>query len=359
MMSRAEFNSVCGLLPWPEHIDDELLTSFLSRAANQVGARSYHFCSYYLRGFPVWERDFDRFASDEALRSIAALFTADRDLFLGMTLRTFELSGAVSGVGTWINAAGTRYRNQRLHGLQYCPECLREAPGFRRQWRLACMVGCERHLRLLRDCCPNCGEPVIPHLAHVSIVRCHRCGVWLTGIWAAREEKNADLPFEIQSLLVDALSNRPISIFGVQATGLELARWSALLIQIARKRARTVRYGVPDLKALPSARVELLRVEDRVKVLRLLESALTHDPEGLENFCRTTGMVRQDFESVGPLPAWLSPTVSRLSAGTGRRQRHRSRVAQQLAHIRARRAPGWRGLQAQLLVDAAAVQNGH
>lgn len=64
----------------------------------------------------------------------------------------------------WLMAQGSRNR-RRFGGLQYCPHCLVEDPQpyFRRRWRLAWHVGCDRHRCLLADHCGHCRAPVEPH----------------------------------------------------------------------------------------------------------------------------------------------------------------------------------------------------
>jgi len=46
--------------------------------------------------------------------------------------------------------------------LQFCPRCLATdaLPYFRREWRLATRLTCERHCSRLRDRCPSCNQPV-------------------------------------------------------------------------------------------------------------------------------------------------------------------------------------------------------
>jgi hypothetical protein len=91
------------------------------------------------------------------------------------------------GPTPWIMPVGVYHRTRCRFGLQYCPRCLSEdkEPYYRRRWRLAFMVLCERHQALLLDRCPQCGVPVNFHrdelgnfhkLVAVSLTRCHGCG---------------------------------------------------------------------------------------------------------------------------------------------------------------------------------------
>ena len=81
---------------------------------------------------------------------------------------------------------GVYHRTRRQFGLQYCPLCLAEdeEPYFRRKWRLAFVVSCERHHTLLHDRCPHCGSAVNFHRGELgdhrkvvaeSLTLCHVC----------------------------------------------------------------------------------------------------------------------------------------------------------------------------------------
>jgi hypothetical protein len=90
------------------------------------------------------------------------------------------------GPTPWIMPIGVYHRKRRQFGLQYCPRCLAEDedPYYRRKWRLAFIVICEKHCIILYDRCPNCNEPVNFHrdemgdhrkFVAVSLTLCHIC----------------------------------------------------------------------------------------------------------------------------------------------------------------------------------------
>jgi hypothetical protein len=90
------------------------------------------------------------------------------------------------GPTSWIMPVGVYHRTRRQFGLQYCPLCLAEdkEPYFRRKWRLAFVVSCERHHTLLHDRCPRCGAAINFHrdelgnhrkLVASSLTLCHIC----------------------------------------------------------------------------------------------------------------------------------------------------------------------------------------
>lgn len=95
----------------------------------------------------------------------------------------------------WVLAQGSRNR-RRFGGLQYCPRCLDEDPQpyFRRRWRLAWHVGCERHGCLLADHCGGCRGPVEPHRCRaVDAVqtRCPSCSLDLRATLTAAACRDA------------------------------------------------------------------------------------------------------------------------------------------------------------------------
>lgn len=359
-MSHAGSDAAVARLHGPVPLNDELLTSYLARAACRHGMGAYRFCSFYLHGIPVWNRDFDRSASDNAVTRIAKLFELDEAQVRAMTLRDYDQAVMKFGTSPWINSAGSSLRNSRSHGLQYCPECLSEDPSFKRAWRLACVVACQRHRRVLSDCCIVCREPIIPHLAQISTLRCHHCGAWLTAHAQNISSGCTEIPFRIQQLLVSALSGQQVTILCRCSSGPDLARCAAGLIRIARERARCRLMFTHELGSLPPVRFELMRVADRAKVLTVLERALLDDSHCLEHFCKQLGLVHDDFETLGALPSWLSDCLGRLPVEAHpRRSRTSQSIATELTNIRLRRKPGWREAQAGLLVRFAVGDRGY
>lgn len=90
------------------------------------------------------------------------------------------------GPTSWIMPVGIYHRRRRQFGLQFCPRCLAEdeEPYYRRRWRLAFVIVCERHHILLHDRCPKCEEPINFHRNEMgnyrkfvadSLTICHAC----------------------------------------------------------------------------------------------------------------------------------------------------------------------------------------
>lgn len=113
---------------WPLRITpypDEILSSFLVRAAFVHGQMPYGFCSFWWPGRPVWNRDLDR-GEDGAwlhdLGSIARLQPVQvRTLTLDEPRRRFR---ARSGDTPLILSAGIYHRTRTTHANQVCPRCV-------------------------------------------------------------------------------------------------------------------------------------------------------------------------------------------------------------------------------------------
>jgi hypothetical protein len=92
------------------------------------------------------------------------------------------------GPAAWITSVGVYHRTRTKYGLQFCPCCLAgdEEPYFRRKWRLAFMVVCEKHRVPLQDRCPGCRAAINFHRGELgsfkkfaagSLAICNLCGL--------------------------------------------------------------------------------------------------------------------------------------------------------------------------------------
>lgn len=180
---------------WPIHLPplhDELLTSWILRLAKAYGLKVHPFCVLMFgKKVQIWNRDFDRLASDDFLQRLGMSTGVGFDAAKQTTLRDYE--GIVfekhnpTGNTKWILPLGIYHRTRRDFGQQFCPLCLAEdrEPYYRRKWRLAFYTMCDRHLTLMHDRCPKCGSPVMFYrgeLGHRNRITpesarlCHSCG---------------------------------------------------------------------------------------------------------------------------------------------------------------------------------------
>jgi hypothetical protein len=179
---------------WPIHLKpkkDELLSSWLFRLTSGHGQKLHTFCDITWPRKAIWNRDIDRSADDEIVRTLSAKTYTPVTTVSATTLASY--TGTLwenqkrYGPTPWILPVGIYHRIHRQFGLQYCSRCLAEdsEPYYRRKWRLAFMWVCEKHHILLRDRCPGCSAPVNFHRGSTRtsfkstpppLVLCHGCG---------------------------------------------------------------------------------------------------------------------------------------------------------------------------------------
>lgn len=172
--------------------DDELFSSWLVRLAHGLAVKLQTLCAQMLglkRGF--WAADVDRDPDRAALRRLSEATAApfDRLILTGLAAYDGLLWEAYypRGPMAWVMPIGRLGRRRKDHGQQFCRRCLLEDPEpyFRRRWRLAFNVICERHCVFLDDACRQCAAPVEFHAGDFGcrllpfgcpIVRCRTCG---------------------------------------------------------------------------------------------------------------------------------------------------------------------------------------
>ncbi|MFA6699120.1 MAG: TniQ family protein [Thiomicrospira sp.] len=156
---------------WPVHphpYPDELLSSWLVRIAHGNGEKVQSFCHHEFGiDRQIWNRDIDRQASGWLLTILSERTATPIECVKQTTLKRYE--GVLfdhympSGVEKWVMPLKIYHRTRKSHGLQFCPECLKEdlEPYFRTNWRLALHTFCPKHNVMMHDRCPCCGEPVV------------------------------------------------------------------------------------------------------------------------------------------------------------------------------------------------------
>ena len=178
---------------WPLHLKpkgDELLSSWLVRLARAHRLKLHTFCSISWPRKQIWNRDIDKSADTEMMEILSTKTGTPISQVHATTLAEYENvlyeKHNTLGPNSWIMPIGVYHRIRNQFGLQYCPICLTEDKEayFRRKWRLAFLVSCERHHTLLRDRCPRCGAAVNFHrceledhgkLVTASVTLCYVC----------------------------------------------------------------------------------------------------------------------------------------------------------------------------------------
>lgn len=172
--------------------DDELLSSWLVRLAHGLAIKLQPFCTQVLGQSPgFWTGDVDRHLNHELLHLLSdgAGVPAERLTSVGLSAYAGYLWDEYRPTGSlpWVMPIGRHGRRRTSHGQQFCRRCLAEdhEPYFRRRWRLALYVVCERHRIYLDDACRSCGAPVEFHAndygkrlldLECPITKCPECG---------------------------------------------------------------------------------------------------------------------------------------------------------------------------------------
>lgn len=334
----------------PEPVDGELLSSYLARCAGLYGLSAYRFRSFHLPEFRTWTRDVDRSAPRPLLRAIAAKTGLATARVTAMTLRDMErlVSARRSrGTAAWINALGVYHRVRLLHGLQFCGACLAGAPAYKRVWRLSFVVGCETHRCLLRDACPFCDAPVVPHRQLAGAPRCHACHRSLAGTLprdlelscAAAARQDACLR-ALRSGFAEVGRQRVLarSYFrGLRILASAVVGWGG-----ARKEIGTCRSGP----------VECIRTAERAELLVDLNTILATWPGSFRSLAAERHWTQRTFRRVAA-PAWLYREVRCLPRGRSRNAASGCSLRAKLVSLGRRRPVDWRTRRAALLLDAA------
>lgn len=165
-------------------LPDELLSSWLTRAALAQGCDPLVLTGDVWPRWRVWTHDPDRGVPKERLDALSAVSGIPATAFEAATLlpsvvTLFGETVTTKSVWPWILAVGARNR-QRHGGLQYCPACMAEdrQPYFRVPWRVAWHAVCSQHGIALQDRCPGCAIPLEPHLLTAvdgNLAICPRC----------------------------------------------------------------------------------------------------------------------------------------------------------------------------------------
>jgi len=339
---------------WPLPVapqEDELLSSFLVRAAQRHGLSPYRFCAFHFPGVAIWNRDIDRSASDALISAVAVKAGLSPTCVAQMTLRGAEAGlgrGAARSWAPWINQVGIYHRLRRGWGLQYCPDCLAERHVLCRAWRISFMVVCSRHRRLLQDACPHCDAPLAIHRQMLSVQPCHHCSRIL-----GRIPQDPSVPIDT---LLQAQSYFERALHGGTADIGEQTVCCGDLFQGARVLAglRAPRSASPRAPAERHRRsLELARVQARADVVLRVVELLASWPKGFKRIANDQHLTQRSFVR-NPLPNWLRSVVKELPPGQTRhsmpRKRHALRA--KLEQDR-RRGTDWRTTRAALLWRAA------
>lgn len=145
---------------------DELFSSWLIRLSAAYGLKTRVLCGMLVRREVEFTTDLDGSTGETLQRAAAARTGLDPDTLMashtltGFGERLFPALNSAKGT-CWVLPLGTFA--QPRPSIQYCPDCLREAPAyFRRVWRLSLFGVCPAHGAGLRHVCPSCCAAIHP-----------------------------------------------------------------------------------------------------------------------------------------------------------------------------------------------------
>lgn len=306
-------NSRLGLVPTPQ--SDETFTSLLLRLAFNHGATSHEFFALEWPSIQFWTRDLDRTVDDPLLRSIATAMGISIHRMESMTLRKLTPAACQERRGLHDHAellpVGIYHRTRRRYGQQFCPLCLAQDPAYlRRQWRLSVVVACPIHGCRLRDACPVCDAPFIPHRQHALMRRtCHACSANLIGGIFAPANQTA---LRLQKQLTEEIASTNIAPepgkFQRQLLGGVL-----ILLRLALR----LEHGTSDGSQIGIRTWNRLRASQREQRIAVAEEWVRTWPNMWLDWAKERRVTQVRIREYGPLPAWIAAGASTLPFNLG------------------------------------------
>lgn len=360
----------------PSRRPDETLSSILLRLARKHSASAHEICTLLWPGHEIWTRDTDRTVSDASIAAISRVTGIDASLLERATLRglveALGLPQMRCGSQEGVLPVGVYHRVRRRFGQQYCSRCLDERPVYlRRLWRLEFVVSCPRHGALLRDACPICDAPFIPHRYHaMTRRRCHQCAAILTGgesisiMTPASNLQQAVLAILVERGAIDAdvfESDALVSPYQRHASAIG----GTALIEGVRRLCRLATRRLPKSpkQCEESAKVwTLLRTVERANVMARVGHWLDDWPKAWIEWAEVNDLTRHTLTSeYGPWPDWVTSAMGGLPYSHGPVNVNRSRWPIRLSELRAQHSvlSTYREVRAGLLLKKAEAMQGN
>lgn len=348
-MSVSPFNRrTWGERPLPR--EDEVLSSWLVRVASVHGQSLHRFAVDRLAVRNISRLDIDRRTSPAIVEGIAQGSGLAASHIERMTLLAWEshigCRAPRAGILPWILSRGIPMRSRFRYGQQACVQCLAEGTGYRRQWRLAFVVACERHAVWLWDACPSCSAPFDPMRVIGDPFQCAACRRQCTN------ENVSSGPFfsravQIQQWLLNALLGSGNVKIGSAQIGLgDALQGFRFLLRLDRRLTTSAGRMTPMMTTRVPARIECL---DR------LGGILDTWPEGMVDRARDANLPRTPFPGEA-CPRWVLDSLASLRDVGRRAARCTTDDDPLLSRLRQQRAANWRSHHARRLVLLARRQ---
>lgn len=319
---------------------DELLTSFLTRAAHRRGLPLWTFLNQAIGRNSLIASDCDVAVSPAMACRLAKTVSVDPHDIHGTTLErevSLLLCGrAWTGQAPFLLPAGVFAGLRTRWGLQACPRCLGEKPAyFRKAWRFAFYTVCQQHHVPMIDRCPECGQPIAPHRApHGGLDRCWNCHLSLAVTSASGSQ--LAIPAPLSEELHRVVASRPtrddlmpgVSEPDVAILAIRVRALITAMVPSGRLRALLNASGeVAMASAHKKMQLELLSVEARHAIFKRLSPAFTDWPESFYSFMTEQNLLPSSIpdDSFGVATAGFFPIVEQV---------RRHRVTSPLVHDR-------------------------
>jgi len=322
--------------PWSVPVPllpDELLSSWLIRAALAQGCDPAVLTHLTWPGWRVWTRDVDRGLTPHQQVALA-MFTglpieAAEHACLRSVLRSVAKVLPERATWLWTLVLGSR-NTTRKGGLQYCPACwgAERRPYFRLSARLAWHTCCPAHGCLLIERCAACQIPLEPHrhlaVAGGALHLCSGCGFDLRTA-VVTPVQPAALTFQQQADQVIRLGHGPYGGASLSSEDwFALARYFvSLLGRVAGGRAVPLgnvmaALGV-HIEALTASTtglaLESLPAHERAVLLAGVVPLLRAGGEALLHAAQTAGLSAAALaDKRSPIPACIIPLLNQLPA---------------------------------------------
>ena len=206
----------------PKPKQDELLSSWLCRIAEENQMQTSAFCSAVFLGERFTFREIDKTFDFEMMTNLSLGTGIPIDRIWEASLLSdsgYVFDFRPVGTTEWIFPTASA-EGESGNGLAYCPLCLEDESYYRRSWRFAFNPACPKHRVFLRRDCPCCGKPYnyyygiteLPAGAPL-IVTCRWCGADLRN--AAPDHADSRLidgALRIQEFLNDGIAQDSFSI---------------------------------------------------------------------------------------------------------------------------------------------------
>lgn len=329
--------------------EDETLSSWILRLAHNHSATGHELCYLLWPGHQFWTRDVDRTASDSLLDEVSHTTGVPKETLARATLRDLIRATGFpdnpNGYQRGVLPVGVYHRIRRRFGQQYCPECLAQKPAYlRKLWRLEFIVACPTHGTLLRDSCPACGAPFIPHRSHaLTKAVCHQCGADLATV---EREMPSDMAARLQQAVLAALARFPNDpADGTGAGRRDGLAWSSVeaiepkvlldglhrLCRLMARRSSVLRHRSRRGRVIWG----LLRSGERAVVMSEVGNCLSDWPAGFIAWTNAADLTQHYLEEeFGPWPYWVKETIEQLPYSHGPTNVRRPRKKQYLSMLR-------------------------